>query len=104
MCRGGGHNCHDFCGVICIENLIKAWQEFRKGKRSKSEVATFELDLENNIFELHNRLNNKWVPDPYEKFLTYDPKLRTIHKASVRDRVFHQAVYRKLYQIFDSIF
>lgn len=34
----------------------------------------------------------------------YDPKLRKIHKASVRDRVLHQAVYRALYQIFDPTF
>ena len=33
-----------------------------------------------------------------------DPKLRKIHKASVRDRVLYQAVYRVLYQIFDPSF
>ena len=34
----------------------------------------------------------------------HDPKLRKIHKASVRDRVLYQAVYRILYQIFDPNF
>ena len=105
MCRGGGtHNCN-FCDVICIKNLIKAWQEFKKGKRSKSDVAEFELNLENNLFELHNSLDSEeWKPDPYKEFSVYDPKLRKIHKASVRDRILYQAVYQVLYQIFDSSF
>src|SRR3989344_1687994 len=102
---GGGHTSLNFYDVICVENLIKAWQEFRKGKRSKNEVAAFELNLENNIFELHDMLvSDKWIPNPYKKFLTHDPKLRTIHKASIRDRVLYQAIYQKLYQTFDPTF
>ncbi len=34
----------------------------------------------------------------------YDPKRRHIHKAQVRDRVVHQAVFRQLYKIFDPSF
>ena len=45
-----------------------------------------------------------WRPDPYEDFFIRDPKLRHIHKATIRDRVFNQAVYRVLYQIFDKNF
>lgn len=105
MFSGGGlRNCcfHD---VICVENLLSAWKEFSKGKRSKRDVARFELNLENNIFDLHQRLvSMDWKPDPYEMFLVNDPKLRKIHKASVRDRVLYQAVYRVLYQIFDPSF
>lgn len=84
---------------------MSAWKEFSKGKRSKRDVARFELNLENNIFDLYHRLFSlDWKPDPYEMFLVNDPKLRKIHKASVRDRVLYQAVYRVLYQIFDPIF
>ncbi len=105
MCRGGGtHNCN-FYDVICIENLLDAWKEFRKGKRSKPDVAQFELNLENNLFILHNSLvSGIWKPDKYKVFFKNDPKLRKIHEASVRDRVLYQAVYRKLYQIFDPSF
>ena len=54
---------------------------------------------------MHNRLvSGNWKPDPYEVFFVRDPKLRKIHKATVRDRVFFQAVYRALYQIFDDGF
>lgn len=48
--------------------------------------------------------SGKWKPDPYEKFIVCDPKPRTIHKASVRDRVLYQVVYKSLYQVFDQTF
>lgn len=105
MYRGGGHHSSDFDGVISVSSLFAAWKKFRRGKRSKKDVAEFELNLENNIFKLHTdlRLGN-WQPDHYETFFVQDPKLRKIHKASVRDRVLYQAVYHALYQIFDMCF
>lgn len=85
--------------------MLNAWEEFRKGKRSKEDVAQFEMNIETNLFELHSQLiSGKWKPDPYTIFTVHDPKLRIIHKATVRDRVLYQAVYRKLYQIFDPSF
>ena len=85
--------------------MLAAWKEFRKGKRSKEDIAKFEMNLEDNLFDLHHKLaSGKWNPDPYEAFFVHDPKLRRIHKATVRDRVLYQAVYRALYQIFDSGF
>ncbi len=63
------------------------------------------LNLEDNIFKLQkDLLDKKWEPDPYKAFYVRDPKLRHIHKASVRDRVLYQAVYRKLYGAFDKHF
>jgi retron-type reverse transcriptase len=49
-------------------------------------------------------LRGTWVSDGYRKFYIKDPKPRTIHKASVRDRVLYQAIYRILYPIFDKTF
>jgi RNA-directed DNA polymerase len=85
--------------------LLIAWREFKKGKRSKSDVSEFEINLEDNLFGLHGLfVSGKWKPDPYKEFPVNDPKPRKIHKASVRDRVLFQAVYQTLYQIFDSGF
>ncbi len=85
--------------------MFSAWKEFRKGKRSKEDVYLFELNLEQNLFDLNEKLQyENWQADPYKSFFIRDPKLRQIHKASVRDRVFYQAVYRILYQIFDPKF
>lgn len=40
----------------------------------------------------------------YQSFRINDPKPRNIHKASVRDRLLHHAVYRILYPFFDRVF
>ena len=45
-----------------------------------------------------------WKPAPYDISLIQDPKLRTIHIPAVRDRVLYQAVYGKLYDVFDPSF
>lgn len=91
--------------IISIPNLLLAWREFKVGKRKKSGVAEFELFLEDTIFELHQHLIYKtYTHDIYQDFYISDPKRRHIHKASVRDRVVHQAIYRILYPMFDTHF
>lgn len=68
-------------------------------------MALFEFNLEDNIFKLHGELlSGTYIPDQYVAFYVRDPKLRHIHKASVRDRVLHQALFYILYQIFDKRF
>lgn len=82
-----------------------AWKEFRRGKSKKPDVQEFEFNLEDNLFSLREELLNKnYEHNSYEAFYVRDPKLRHIHKASVRDRVVHQAIFKILYQIFDKSF
>lgn len=40
----------------------------------------------------------------YQAFKISDPKPRDIHKASVRDRLLHHAMYRQLYSFFERTF
>jgi retron-type reverse transcriptase len=90
---------------VSIPNLLDAWNEFKRGKRKKPDVADFELHLEDRIFRLHRELMDKtYTHDPYFDFYVCDPKRRHIHKATVRDRVLHQAIFRALYPIFDKHF
>jgi RNA-directed DNA polymerase len=71
----------------------------------KRDVLDFSLNLEDNIFKLRDDVESgKWEPDPYKSFYISDPKLRHIHKASVRDRVLYQAIYRILYPHFNNGF
>lgn len=82
-----------------------AWREFRRGKRKKFDVQIFERNLEDNLFVLHLELKNQiYRHGDYTAFYISDPKLRKIHKASVRDRVLHHAIYRVLYSVFDKTF
>ena len=86
-------------------NLLDAWKEFRRGKRGKRDVQEFQLGLMENIFALHVDLKTKtYTHGGYQHFRISDPKPRDIHKASVRDRLVHHALYRKLYPFFDATF
>ncbi|MBI4098588.1 MAG: Retron-type reverse transcriptase [Candidatus Magasanikbacteria bacterium] len=94
-----------FDEIISLENLFSAWREFRRGKRDKSDVQLFERHIEDNIFSLHEDLANGWYRHGlYERFHIFDPKHRIIHKATVRDRLVHHAVYRVLMPIFERSF
>jgi retron-type reverse transcriptase len=94
-----------FHRIISLPNLLHAWKEFKRGKNKNREVASFSLYLEDNLFKLHNDLMaGTYIHDPYADFYICDPKRRHIHKASVRDRVLHQAVFQVLYPLFDKHF
>ncbi len=55
-----------------------------------------------NILILHSELKNKtYQHGGYHAFEISDPKPRDIHKAPVRDRLIHHAIYRIIYPIFD---
>lgn len=96
---------HSFEEIISLENLLEAWKEFEKGKKNKKDVQEFSLNLMDNIFTLHNELSNHtYKYGNYQAFKVNDPKPRDIHKASVRDRLLHHAIYRKLYPFFDRTF
>ncbi|KKR48874.1 MAG: hypothetical protein UT86_C0002G0048 [Candidatus Magasanikbacteria bacterium GW2011_GWC2_40_17] len=71
----------------------------------KEDVQIFERDLLDNILSLQRDLaNHIYHHGDYEDFYVNDPKRRHIHKASVRDRLLHHAVYRQLYPFFDKTF
>lgn len=91
-----------FKQVISLKNLFFAWEEFKKDKQKKFDVQKFEKDLEQNIFQLHRELKNKsYKHRPYTSFYVHDPKPRHIHKAEVRDRVLHHAIFSVLNPVFE---
>ncbi len=58
-----------------------------------------------NVLALHHELSaGGYWHGGYHHFRIADPKPRDIHKASVRDRLVHHALYRKLYPFFDRTF
>lgn len=88
-----------------MQNLFLAWGEFVVGKKSKIDVLEFKHNLADNIISLHEDLANRtYLHGGYEAFKISDPKPRDIHKASVRDRLLHHAIYRVLYPFFDRRF
>jgi len=96
---------HIYHNIICLENLLISWQEFLRGKRKRKDVDQFSIHLIDNIFSLHQELSNKtYNHGQYKAFKINDPKPRDIHKAKVKDRLIHHAIYRILYPYFDQRF
>ena len=94
-----------YSDIISLENLFIAWQEFVCGKRGKRDIQEFSLSLADSIVQLHADLATyTYKHGGYLAFNISDPKPRNIHKASVRDRVLHHAIYRQLYPFFDKTF
>ena len=66
---------------------------------------TFERHLEDNLFTLQEELMvGVYRHSPYEPFTIHDPKQRTIHKATVKDRVVHQAIVNVIESLFEPRF
>lgn len=96
---------HTYEDIISVENLCAAWSGFLNGKRSKPDVLVFARQLSDNIVVLHDELAaGAYRHGGYYAFRIADPKPREIHKALVRDRLTHHAIYRQLYPFFDRIF
>jgi retron-type reverse transcriptase len=94
-----------FKKIVATENLLEAWREFLPGKRKKRDVQEFGMRLMDNLFALNYDLaHHTYRHGGYQAFNISDPKPRNIHKASVRDRLLHHAIYRQLYPFFDRTF
>lgn len=85
--------------------MFSAWEELIVGKTNKNDVQSFALNLFDNVATLHDDLVNKtYKHGGYYSFFINDPKRRHIHKAEVRDRLLHHAIYRLLYPFFERTF
>jgi RNA-directed DNA polymerase len=94
-----------FKQIISPENLFFAWDEFKRGKISREDVLEFDFKREEKIFALQRELVSKtYKHSPYSSFRICDPKPRQIHKATVRDRLVHHAVFRVLNPVFEPSF
>jgi retron-type reverse transcriptase len=91
--------------IILLENLFSAWDKFKSNKQKKRDVQHFEWRLEENIFQLHRDLKSlNYRHGVYTSFYISDPKQRHIHKAIVRDRILHHAIFAALNPIFEPMF
>lgn len=69
------------------------------------DVLEFQSHLMDNILKLHEDLQKGiYIHSTYTAFKISDPKPRDIHKATVRDRLLHHAIYRILYPFFNRTY
>ncbi len=97
------HNIYD--NLITLENIFLSYSEFKEGKKKTKALIIFERHLEDNLFSLYEELQNRtYTPGSYTGFFITDPKVRQIHKASIKDRIVHHIVSRGLEEIFEPTF
>ena len=78
--------------------------EFIRGKRKRRDVQEFSSVCPT-AYQNYTRFVREDLPTwAYQHFKISDPKPRDIHKATVRDRLLHHAVYRMLHPFFHKRF
>lgn len=86
-------------------NLYQAYLDARRGKRGKRTCFEFEVNLGANLAALYKEVHaGSYRPQPYFKFMVYEPKPRVIYAPAFRDIVLQHAIYRVIYPIFDRTF
>ena len=91
--------------MVSVENLLLAWEHFKRGKRQRKDIQYFERYIEDLIFDLHEDLATLgYQHGAYQHFHVFDPQKRYISKACVRDRLVHQMLYTTLTEVFDTTF
>ncbi|MFN8483789.1 MAG: reverse transcriptase domain-containing protein [Anaerolineae bacterium] len=92
--------------TLCsFENLYLGWRKARRGKRGQPEVATFEMRVERNLFQLQEELQSgRYRPGRYHSFYIHEPKQRLISAAPFRDRVVHHALCNIIEPVFERTF
>lgn len=91
--------------IVSFDNLLLAYRKARKGKRSREEVARFDLKLEQVLFQLQDSLRDKtYRPGNYRIFTLYERKPRQISAAPFRDRVVHHALMNVIEPLLDQRF
>ncbi len=91
--------------IYDFENLERSFRKARRGKRHKSNVASFELNLDQELLSLHDELKDQsYRPGGYRHFHIYERKPRRISAAPFRDRVLHHALCNVLEPIWEARF
>lgn len=87
------------------QNLISAYQKARLGKRYKSDVLRFSLNLEEEICNIQNHLIwGTYKPGDYYLFKVYEPKERDIMALPFKDRVVQHALVNVIEPLFNRSF
>ncbi|VAW31685.1 Retron-type RNA-directed DNA polymerase [hydrothermal vent metagenome] len=94
-----------FAQLASWNNLLFAFHNASRSKRKQPNVAAFEHHLEDNLWQLHNELQQGiYHPGGYHSFFIHDPKRRLISAAPFRDRVLHHALCQLIQPPFERSF
>lgn len=95
----------DFSTIASIKSLNLAWKKFSSGKKARTDVKAYQLNIKQHVQTLHLSLSEgTYQHGLYQPFTICDPKTRRIHKATVGDRLVHQAVVSAIELSFEKRF
>lgn len=88
-----------------LVDLFQAYYDARRYKRNTMSALNFEINLEQNIFELYREIkNNTYQISPSLAFIIFDPVQREIIASPFRDRVVHHLVFNYINPILENLF
>ncbi|MDD3040516.1 reverse transcriptase/maturase family protein [Bacteroides sp.] len=91
--------------IYDFENIYKAWEEARKGKRYRDDVLIFNQNHEEHLIDIQNQLiYETYEVGRYHTFYVYEPKKRLIMSLPFKDRIVQWAVYRQLFPLYENTF
>ncbi|KKU02029.1 MAG: Retron-type reverse transcriptase [Microgenomates group bacterium GW2011_GWF2_45_18] len=89
--------------ILTNDNLLKAYFDCRKNKRKTINALKFEMNLENNLHALLQKLQNRtYVPGRSICFVVIKPKPREIFAAEFCDRVIHHLLINQVQKIWEN--
>lgn len=92
-------------GGVSLEEVIEAYYDCRRRKRTTMNALEFELDYEHECIELWRELNERrYEPRRSIAFIVERPVKREIFAADFRDRVVHHLIYRRVMPLLEKQF
>ncbi|MGE0329727.1 MAG: RNA-directed DNA polymerase [Ramlibacter sp.] len=80
-----------------MAQLVQAWEQCERYKRSTDSAAIFRADIERNLCELAaDLLDGTYAPGRSTCFVVTHPRPREVWAASFRDRIVHQLLYNAI--------
>lgn len=91
--------------IYDFENLHKAWEKARRGKRYREDVLSFNRNYEEHLIEIQNQLiYETYEVGRYHSFYVFEPKKRLIMSLPFKDRIVQWAIYQQLFPLYEKTF
>lgn len=88
-----------------ISGLFEAYYDCRSGKRGKRAAIIYEMDYENRLFDLLDRVNDRtYHPSTSNCFVVTRPRYREVFAADFEDRIIHHWIALRLEPLFEEVF
>lgn len=88
-----------------MDRLQMAYKRASSGKRFSNGFLVFQEYSQASLVDIRTRLiDESWQPEPYRRFIIYEPKMRRIGAPSFADRIVHHSLCSVIEPIMDKTF